>query len=545
MNHKRKRLPLQSDSYHMIIILIGMLNILVINSMVSLNGSGYIGLSLFLFWLIASACSLWYTGLTSKMIRQKQSQGKSAGSFWKAALLCNIIPNVLLALWLFFFSESISQFLFLNKNMSFCVKIVALSLFPFGLSCLLCGYLKGIGFHRPVRLVILIQQILIFVFSVSGLLCISDYGEKASLLLNNKEVIAVYKATGALAGALAGMTAGILFLCIFLLILRKNQAVPYTGETMKNYIPFRSELQSIVQYGLSHVIFSLTVLLVPLIDFTVYIRSDKTVSDISEIMQTSGIIFSVLLPFLIIALTLWRKLCFTFEHDMRNALRDQNFRLFKDHVFGILHGCMAVMLPASILLVILSEAVLKLLFGSAVLPDHVTLFRTGSILVFFFSYVIALLQILKLIGMSPVSVLFSMISFIFQTALCGILISLYGLGIRGFFGAVYAFVILDTVLLLWYLRKRVRFSFLLQKPVLLNAVLALFTGFLIFMLYQYVCSAWQPLAAIFVCVLFYLAVYIAGMAVLPVMEEEDSDLVPGAVLFLQVRKLFYKEDRGA
>ena len=396
MNHKRKKISFQPDNYHTVMILIAMLNILLIDYMVSLNGSGYVGLSLFMFWVIASVCSLWFSSLTAKVIRQKisQSQNKSAKSFWKTALICNVFPNALLSLTFFIFSDPVCQFLFLNRNMSLCVKIIALSFIPFGLICLLSGYLKGIGLLNPVRLVLIIQQVLIFIFSVTGLWVVSEYGEKVSQLLNNVEIMAVYKATGALAGALLGIIIGILLLCVFILILHKNQKESFSNDQHKNYDSFRYEIQTVFRYGISHILFSLTVLLVPLIDFIFYIRSEKTSSDITEIMQLAGVLFSVVLPLIIILLTLWKKILFSFEYFMRNALKEQNFQLFKEYVFGILRGCMAVMLPVTILLVILSESVLKLLFGSAVQPDHITMFRVGSILVFFLSYLLVLLQIL-------------------------------------------------------------------------------------------------------------------------------------------------------
>ena len=93
-------------------MIVGMVNILVLSSMLGIQGAGYLGISLALFAVLVSFHSLWLSSTVTKYVRGRnaRNQYRNSRQFIKGALIYVIITSIVICAVLVLFSDQIGKF---------------------------------------------------------------------------------------------------------------------------------------------------------------------------------------------------------------------------------------------------------------------------------------------------------------------------------------------------------------------------------------------------------------------------------------------------
>lgn len=546
MKSRKNNGLIQLDSTKKLVTAIAMLNILLLIPQISIVGVGYLGLTVVFFMVLSLSVSDWLAEYTAKYMKLKilRSQYVNAGHFWKTALLVQFLCNLVVCAVLFLLGDYITNFLFYNLNLSLCLKVILPILLLAGITKMIHGYLIGLGMFRPVKTILIIQQISMLILSVIGEMLFRNYGKQIASLLRNDEIIYIYQVFGILLGGGIAIVIGCILSLIFFLILRSEYVKLQMKDSIKKHEKFLTEIKAIIVALPTYVLIKTAPLWAILIDFMIYVRVYKTTSETLSIMTLAGMLFGVVIPIIILLLQGWEKLILPFEKHIKRSLKNQDIRLAKEYMHGIMRGCVAEMLPISVLLLIIAEPLLKIVGITEPDAPSMQIFHFGMGMIFMMSVVFFMNKIIEIFGKNKSMAVFMLISLVLQSIACLVAATYGDLDVYSIYVGIYSFAIFDFVLLLVLLKKKIHIALIYIRDIIINAVLIFFAGFVVYLLYQYICSGWEILAAIFVCTVLYFIIYLILMSILPILEQNDRGMMPGGTFFYYFKNFFHPDERG-
>lgn len=527
MERKKKTGALQLEKYQVLILSIGMLNILGLASDMTLQGISYFGLTLYFYFVINGLTGSWITDYTAKYIKNKTArlQYTEGTHLWRAALLLTVLESLLVSGLLFLLAGPISRSLFLNERLSLCIRVLAPMLLVSGVYHALCGYLRGMGVGRCLKAVLLLQQILILFFSFGGSRLMKGYGEKVAALLQDQQIVYVYQAAGALGGVLLGMICGMLAAALFLLLFHSEFERMTQQDTSRTHERLGSHLKSAAAAGVFPALLNLSKRAFPLISYLLYLHTFVS-GDTVELLEDSGLLFGIAVPAITLPVCVFLYLYYPMERQMALCLKNRDVRRYRDFLQTATTGIFLLPLSAGIIMAVLGEPFLKLILHECT-AEQLLFLQLGGAFVPLLALSVLTNRSLFLLGYRKVSMLFAMISLLVQSVVCGILLAATELQEKTLFVSAAVYFLTDLVLTLVFLKKNIRFGFAYVRHMLINCVAALVSGFVISLLYRYVCSAWEVAAALFICIILYVLLYLTAFTMLKLLPAEMLVQIPG------------------
>lgn len=520
-------------------LLVGMVNILVVSAMAGILGSGYLGISLAILLLFLAFHSLWLSGMVTKYVKGRNARGqyKSSLKFFRGALFYVLVTGGLLCAVFLLFHSQIGSFFIRDIHISICLIPIAVMFLIYGLSEVIGGYLQGMNFYLPVKIFYLVRQITSFVGSVAGMKFLGDYGQKVAKLKHNEAIISVYSAFGSLLGMLAGGITGLILLFVFCVMLR--------GEfhTMRN--KDNARFQESAFHGFQ-VMFSLGILqgiryamlLAPLpLNYILYVRLCMRDGDSASWIRTGGYLFGEAVPVMILLIVIFTIMNHKNYRQLSGHWKNEAYGQFREKVFAMFFGVVTLALPVCAGMAVMAEPILKCLVkGASKEGTDIFLYMTVGAVVFLLEMMA--LRLMELWNETLYLYLTVVVSFAAQTVFSVLAFKIFDLKAIGIVLGMLLQAVVILVMFFVRFAKRLRFSGIQLKRLVMALILALAGAVVILLIYQLAGSKLPAGAAIAVSMIPGFVLYLAAVTLLRIVNDREAELMPGGELFFLLNGLF-------
>lgn len=514
-------------------LLLGMINILVVSSMLGVLGAGYLGISLAVLILLISLHSLWLSTMVARYIRGRNARGqyKSSQKFFRGALLYVLVTGMAGSAVLVIVSNQLGNYLIRDIHIGICLIPVAAMFVVYGLSEVVSGYLQGMNFYVPVKIFYLIRQVTGFAGSIAGMKLLNDYGQKVARLKHNNDVTSVYSAFGSLLGMLAGSMIGLIVLAVFCLLLRK-EFHSMRGRDNARYLEsalhgFQVMFSLGVLQGIRYVM-----IFAPLpLNYILYVRLCMREGASASWIKTGGYLFGVGIPimtiFLVIFLILNHKNC----RQLTGHWKNEAYTQFREKVFAMFLGMAVLALPACLAVCVMAEPILKCLIKDAAGVTVLTYLAVGAIL---FLLETIVLRLMELWNETLYLYLTVAVSFGVQTVFAVLSFKVFDLGMIGIVAGMIIQTILSMILFFAKFARRLRFSGNQIKKLVMAVIVALAGALIILLIYQLAGDKLSAGVAIAVSAVPGFLLYLAAVTFLRIVSDKEAEQMPGGELFLRL-----------
>ncbi len=518
----RGSITTQFDTLITICAIIAMCNILVLCVLGGLHTVGYLGISLLLGVTLLSITGIPVLNDLAGKIRfcYQREMNMRARKMLKLSHQANILLFVLLFAVTFFLGGRIATGLFRNINLHYFMILICVALFLAGAECIFIGLMKGLHVIRPLRIGLLIQQVLMLVFSVLFERIFDSYAEGIAGILRTQEVIPAYRALGALCGMLIGLAIGTLMLLVFYLSVAgefpgKDHSVIRNRSNEDRFIPMAiSFVQAQSWASLQRFLLPFVVLL----DLVLWTRISSSTSSISNQLYLEGTLLGIGFPFGILFLQLCKLLHLSTEPHQRASLRDKDVHLFREIAMGNMFHLLIVALPMAILMVVAAEHLPNALAGANIGDTLINVLRlTGVWMMAAAVYETSQLQ-LRLVAGKVGSAIFTLMAAVIQTIVVLIGLEAAGSGEVMLMCALLIFTIILAVLHLIYCHSKCRLPYPDFRSYAICAAAMLGIGLILYLVNQYLFAGIAPLIGLSLTVILFIVLYTIAMLFMPISE---------------------------
>ncbi len=530
-----------TDMYKYKMLFVGMVNILVLSSMLGIQGAGYLGISLALLAFLSSFYSIWLCAMVAKYVRGRnaRNQYRSSRIFLRGVLAYVFLAGALLCAAFILFSDRIGSFLIRDIHISICIMVIAAILPVQGVSEALGGYLQGMGFYLPVKIFYLVRQGTVFAGSIAGMRFLWEYGEKVAKLKHNEAVTSVYGAFGSLLGMFAGNAIGLVVLLVFVLLLG-GELRSMRGRDIAKYQEsafhgFRVMLKFGLLKGIGY-----TLLFSPcLINYILYIRLCKKDGDSTLWVKTGGFLLGEAVPVMAILILFFLIMNHKNYRQLAGHWKNEAYSQFREKVFSMLFGIFALVLPVCAAAAMLSEPILKCLTKEAAKEgSEMLLFAAAGALFLILEW--TAFQLMDIWNEGAYLYLMAFVSFVVQTVFAVMSFKALNLGIKGVWIGMFLQAAIFIVLFFIKFFRRLKFTGGQFKKLLMTLILALAGALIMLLIYQAVGKKFAPAAAIAVSVIPGLALYLAAVTLLRIVSDREAEYMPGGELFLLLNRILHR-----
>lgn len=522
-------------------LLLGMVNILVVSAMTGILGAGYLGISLAILLMFLSLHSLWLSGMVAKYVKGRNARGqyKSSLKFFRGALFYVLAAGGLLCAIFLLFHSQIGSFFIRDIHISICLIPVAVMFLIYGLSEVISGYLQGMNFHLPVKIFYLVRQITGFVGSVAGIKFLGEYGQKVAKLKHNEAITSVYSAFGSLLGMLAGGVTGLILLLVFCVMLR--------GEFHTMRGKDNARFQESAFHGFQ-VMFSLGILqgiryamlLAPLpLNYILYVRLCLRDGDSAPWIRIGGYLFGEAVPVMALLIVIFMILNHKNYRQLSGHWKNEAYGQFREKVFAMFFGVVTLALPVCAGMAVMAEPILKC-FVKGASKEGIAIFLYTTIAAVLFLLEFMALRLMDLWNETLYLYLTVAASFVAQTVFSVLAFKVFDLKTAGIvLGMILQAVI---ILIMFFVRfaKRLRFSGIQLKKLVMGLILALAGAVVILLIYQLAGSKLSAGGAVAVSMIPGFLLYLAAVTLLRIVSDREAELMPGGKLFFLLNGLLHR-----
>lgn len=522
-------------------LIVGMVNILVLSTMLGIQGAGYLGVSLALLVFLISFHSLHLSAMVAKYVRGRNARGQyqSSRNFFRGALLYAVITGVLLCVIMILLSSRIGNFLLRDIHIGICLIVVMLILFVQGISEVLSGYLQGMQFYMPVKLFYLVRQITSFAGSIAGMKFLEEYGNKVANLKHNDVVRSVYGAFGSLLGLLTGSVTGLILLLVFCGLLRRELHNTYRKDNARRresvFGGFRIVLGMRLMQGLRYAL-----LISPfIVDYVLYIVLCKKDGNSSPWIKTGGFLFGEAVPLMVILMLVYVLLNHKNHRQLAGFWKTEAYSQFQEKVFAMFLGVFVLMLPICAAISVMAEPILKCLIkGGSSEGSSILLYMSMEAVLFILVWIT--LKLLEIWHESVYLYFIAPVSFGIQTAFVVMAFQILELDVTGI---LLGGLLQATLLLVFFFVKfsrRMRFSGKQFKKLVMATIVALAGALIMLLIYQFAGKKLSPTLAIAVSMVPGFLLYFAAVIVLRIVSDEEAEQMPGGRVFLWLNRMLHR-----
>ncbi|MCR5717279.1 MAG: hypothetical protein K6G23_10565 [Lachnospiraceae bacterium] len=535
----RGNINTQFDTVISTCIMIAMINMIVICALGGLQTAGYLGLSVLIIscMLGVLAAPLVMDLFTKIRFCYQRELHFRARRLLSTAKTMVILICALLLLSVVVFGKALAEGVFANVNMQYFLIISMVILFLGCVESIFLGMLKGLHMIKPIRLTMLLQQLLIFAGSILLEQLCSRYAVGIAGILRTQDVIPAYRALGALCGVLAGEVIG----CLLLLVFYHSVHREFPGkdrQIIRRRQPeerFLTILGSFFQSQLFTILQNLFLMFAFLLDYLIWVRLSAAGGTISNQLYFAGILFGLGLPLAVFFLQWLKLLHFSTEPHQRAALRDKDLHFFREMTMANLFHLILVALPITCLLVVLAQNLPEALTGESISEKLILVLRLSAVLFMACAlFVMTKLQLRLVVGKIR-STLLIVLAFILQTIVALISIGASDQGEVMVCMALLVFMTINGILHLIYCRQKCHLPYPDYRAYALCAAAMLCIGFIVYLLSQFMFAGIAALIGVIVTIVLFGLLYFIAMLFLPISEGN----VPSSVVleaFEQLRE---------
>lgn len=522
-------------------LLLGMINILVVSSMLGVLGAGYLGISLAILILLISFHSLWLSAMVARYIRGRNARGqyRSSQKFFRGALLYVLVTGMAGSAVLVILSNQLGNYLIRDIHIGICLIPVAAMFVVYGLSEVVSGYLQGMNFYVPVKIFYLVRQVTGFAGSIVGMKLLNDYGQKVARLKHNNDVTSVYSAFGSLLGMLAGSVVGLIVLVVFCLLLRK-EFHSMRGRDNARYLEsalhgFQVMFSLGILQGIRYVM-----ILAPLpLNYILYVRFCMREGTSASWIKTGGYLFGVGIPIMTVFFVIFLILNHKNYRQLTGNWKNEAYTQFREKVFAMFLGMAVLALPACAAVCVMAEPILKCLIKDAA-GTGVTVLTYLAVGAFLFLLETIILRLMEMWNETLYLYLTVVVSFGAQTVFAVLSFKVFDLGVAGIATGMIIQAVLSMILFFAKFARRLRFSGNQLKKLVMAVIVALAGALIILLIYQLAGDKLSAGAAIAVSAIPGVLLYLAAVTFLRIVSDKEAEQMPGGELFLRLNGLLHR-----
>ncbi len=524
------------------LLIIGMVNILLLSHIMGVQGVGYLGISLAFLTFGLSFHALWLSGFVTRFVkgRNARNQFKSSEKFFRGALLYALITGLILGLVFAFCRNIFSSYFIRDIHLGICLFPAALILIFYALSEAIGGYLKGMGIARPVKIYMIVRQLVVLGASILGMRLFMQYGEKVAKLKHNEAVASVYGAFGAMIGVLTGVFAGFLVLFVFCALLRGELKRLCGKDTARYSETVREGFWTTLTKGMISGVRLLFLFSVPLVNYILYVRICKMDIASTAWIKTGGYLFGGAVPVLTVLVLFFVILNHKNYRGLSGYFRNEDYVHIRVRGQAMILGAFTTGLPICLTFAVLSEPVSKLIFGAKT-EEGANIIMMACTAAAFVILEIILLKLLAIWNENAYSMLTIFFSFVIQTVCVVVLLKGMDMEVMGIMIGILLQPVSAICICLLKLWKQMRFPGYFWKKVIMTAIIVLGCVLVELLLYQFAGANLPAPAAICISVIPGAILYLAVMTVLRIVMVEEAAFMPGGGLFLQLGRMLRRE----
>lgn len=519
-------------------LLLGMVNILAVSAMAGILGAGYLGVSLAILLLFLSLHSLWLSGMVTKYVKGRNARGqyKSSLKFFRGALLYVLVTGVLLCALFLLFNSQIGAFFIRDIHISICLIPIAVMFLIYGLSEVISGYLQGMNFYLPVKIFYLVRQITGFVGSVAGMKFLGEYGQKVAKLKHNEAIISVYSAFGSLLGMLAGAFTGLILLLVFCMMLRGEFHMMRGKDNARFQESAFHGFQVMLSLGILQGI-RYAMLLAPLpLNYILYVRLCMGDGDSAPWIRIGGYLFGEAVPVITLPIVIFTILNHKNFRQLSGHWKNEAYAQFRAKLFAMFFGVVTLALPVCFGIAVMAEPILQCLVKGASKEGAAVFLYTAVGAVVLLLEMMAL-RLMELWNETLYLYLTVVVSFTAQTVFSVLAFKVFDLKSAGIVLGMIVQAVIILVMFFARFAKRLRFSGIQLKKLVMALILALAGAVVILLIYQLAGSKLPAGAAAAVSMIPGFALYLAAVTLLRIVNDQEAELMPGGELFFLLNGL--------
>lgn len=522
-------------------LLAGMINILVLSSMLGIQGAGYLGISLAVLTFLISFHSLWLSALTARYVRGRnaRNQQKSSRKFLKGVLIYILSTGVVLCALLILASDWIGGFLFRDIHINICIMVIAVILLVHGVSEAVSGYLQGMGFYMPVKLFLLVKQAVIFAGSIAGMKFLEEYGGKVARLKHNEAVTSVYGAFGSLLGVLAGNVAGLLLLLVFCLLLRGElhsmrgrDIAKYQESSFQGFrVMFGPGLIQGIKYAM---------LLSPcLLNYILYIRLCKKDGDSASWIKTGGFLFGEAIPVMAALVLGFTLLNHKNYRQLAGHWKNEAYTQFREKAYAMFLGIFVIALPVCAAVSVMAEPILKCMTKEASKEGSGILLYAGICAVLLILEQAAL-KLMDILNETWYLFLITAACFGIQAAFAATSFKALDFGVSGILAGVMLQAALFCIFFFLKFSRRLKFAGIQLQKLVMALIVALGGVLIMLVIYLSIGKKLSAGIAVAVSMIPGFLLYLAAVTLLRIVSDRDAEYMPGGALFLWLNRMLHR-----
>ena len=412
-NGKRRKRNLEAGIWATMIMLIFRIPLA---NLLGDEGNGYLAISWEIYGLFTLVFGYGYSKAASQMVKSRVEKNLYQNSLrsMKTVLLTGLLSSMAGAALLYFFASAAGTVLFGTRLVEISLKLFAPLLVLATVLGILRGYFEGMGTTVPTQISRLVEALVMATGSVLFAFITMGYGKKVGALLHDEHFEAGFGAAGVVIGYLLGAFLAILFLCFVDILYKKAYSrllKKDAGRSAESKRGLLKEIFASLGLGILPVLF---IRLYRIVNLYLYgqqrLKGEDAVSGIRIIGSFYGKV-SVLMA-LSVAVILF--LAEERKRSQKQPVFTSGFRTLKLVMGDELQKLIALALPIMGTFIVLSEALLKALYGNGEWIEY-TLLGIGGVSLLCISFGVYLYHILQEMQMEKPLLVLQLGAFLLQT----------------------------------------------------------------------------------------------------------------------------------
>ncbi len=458
--------------------------------------------------------------------RAKREMFKSARKVYRNALFVTLLACVLMALFLFFFSEFIAETLLLEYMSYLSIAAVAPAVLLSGILGVMRGYLQGMGAMTPTVHSRLLEKLIMFVVCLLLATTLSAYGKKVAALLRNTEYAAAYGAMGAAMGVSIACGFGLAYLLLIRLIYAGTFKQQLENDTAK-YVESSGQISSLfLSTGLPYILCALLYNMNYLAEQRIFNYAMNKQEKGSLRVAHWGIYYGKYSVVVGIAAIICTLAAVYGMPKIAQMYDKQEYGEVKYRIGNIVHNLAVLTIPFAVWTAMLAKPIVGMLFTGDQ-NTAVKLLQTGSCIIVFFPFAYFFMSLLQRMRKIKIVIMGGLAAFISHLIFLLVLISVTKLGIQAVVLGLLVFWAAVCVIGFIGVMRYTQFVPEWIRTFGITVISAGVSGLAGMLLSKAMLSWAGNIITFFVCFLICAVIYLVLMILLKGIREDELEDMPG------------------
>lgn len=525
-----------------VVRIIGMIYRIPLTGIIGDKGNGIYSVAYEVYAILLLISSYSLPLAVSKLMSGLEAKGeyKNARKYFRCALVFSIVVGLLVAVFTYFFAETIAGEIMNSPMSSISLKVLAPAIFIVSVMGVLRGYFQGKGNMVPTAVSQIVEQIINAVVSVWAAYVLFSYGEFVVRFTGKEGFDAAYGAAGGTMGTLVGALAGLLTLIIIFVFLKKK-FVPATGLTKRGRTDstaavYKNLLLTIVPVILSTAVYNVSTVIDQGVFNGIMADMGKTADEYNELWGIFSGKYRLLTN---VPIAVASAMASSTVIGIAAAVATRNRREVVRRTRVSIRFTMMITIPCAVGLSVLASPILQMLWGdSRELPA--LLLRYGSISVVLYALSTLSNGILQGVNKMRIPVRNALVALVTHLILLVVLLKLFHLHVYGVVIANIFFALVMCVLNGRAMRRYIRgYRQEILRTFIIPGIVSVVMGLVVFLLHKsIVLLTGLNGVGVIMGIGVGAIIYFIGMVYLGGISEKDLCSLPkGRVLVRLAKKL--------